>query len=185
MAEIFELVAETPCAGLLPLRIGALTAAEADLGTLSLLMPYQKQSRALSAALKEAHGMALPGPNRSTGKAGARAIWFGRDQVLLAGPAPDAGLAAHAAVSDQSDAWACISLQGAGAEDVLARLVPVDLRSGTFKRGHTVRTLIGHMNGSVTRTAQDTFVLLVFRSMAATLVHELKEAMETQAARAP
>ena len=53
-----------------------------------------------------------PGPNRATGKAGARAIWFGRGMILQGGPAPDPSLAEHAALTDQTDGWACVQLEG-------------------------------------------------------------------------
>lgn len=177
-----ELISKSPCDGLLPLKIGRVEATEADLGSLTAIMPYTGKDKALSETLKDAHGLAAPGPNRSTGKEGARAIWFGRGQLLLAGPEPDTSLAIHAALSDQSDAWACVELTGPDVEDVLARLVPVDMRSASFKRGQSVRTLIQHMNGSITRIGADRFLVLVFRSMAATLVHDLKEAMESVAA---
>ncbi len=101
----------------------------------------------------------------------------------MIGIAPDASLGQHAAVVDQSDAWCAVSLSGGTAEDVLARLVPVDLRRAQFKRGHTVRTQVGHMMTSVTRTGPDSFMILVFRSMAVTLIHELKQAMQFVAAR--
>lgn len=77
-----------------------------------------------------------------------------------------------------------MQLKGAGAVDVLARLVPVDLREDRFKRGHTLRTQLYHMSASITKTGADTFVILVFRSMASTLVHDMKTAMEAVAARA-
>lgn len=176
-----ELIAKTPCDGVLPLSAGTVTASEEDLGVLTSLASFKGAD--LSAALKDAHGMAAPAPNRATGKSGSRAIWFGREQVLLAGPSPDAALAQHAALTDQSDAWAIIRVDGDAARDVLARLVPVDLRPAHFKRGHTARTLIMHMNGSVTRVGENTYILMVFRSMAATLVHDLKSAMEAVAAR--
>lgn len=178
-----ELVAKSPCAGLLPLEIGAVNVSEEDLGAVTSVMPYKGQEKALSAALQAAHGMAFPAPNRATGKAGARAVWFGRDQAMLMGPAPEAALAAHAALSDQSDAWAAVRLEGEAAEAVLARLVPVDLRASVFKRGHTVRSQVAHMAGSVTRVGERAFLILVFRSMAATLVHDLKTAMEAAAVR--
>ena len=178
-----ELVAKTPCAGLLPLEVGSVTAAEEDLGTITALLPYRGKEKALSQALQAAHGMGLPAPNRATGRAGARALWFGRSQALLLGPAPDAALAEHAALTDQSDAWAAVRLEGDGAEAVLARLVPVDLRGHVFKRGHTARSQVAHMAGSVTRVGERAFLILVFRSMAHTLVHDLKTAMEAVAAR--
>ncbi|MDX2483649.1 MAG: sarcosine oxidase subunit gamma [Pseudodonghicola sp.] len=178
-----ELRANSPCAGALPLVIGSVTVREEDPGVITALLPYRGREAALSAALKAAHGMAFPAPNRTTGKAGARAIWAGRDQALLLGPVPDSALSEHAALSDHSDGWAAVRLEGAGAEAVLARLVPVDLRAQVFKRGHTVRSQVQHMAGSITRVGERAFLILVSRSMAVTLVHDLKTAMEAVAAR--
>lgn len=177
-----ELTAKTPCDGLLPLKIGAAELTEVEGGALTSLSPMGDVA-ALGAALEKAHGPGWPAPLRATGKAGARCIWFGRDAALLMGPVPDPALAEHAAVVDQSDAWAVVELKGAGAVDVLARLVPVDLREGQFKRGHSLRTQIYHMSASITKTGADTFLILVFRSMASTLVHDIKTAMEAVAAR--
>lgn len=181
MADTLTLTATSPCYGLPPKTLGTCTLTEADLGTLTSVAPFK--GAAVSDALKAAHGMAFPAPNRATGKSGARAIWFGRDIALLAGPAPDPGLGDLAALTDQSDAWACVTLSGDDAGAVLARLVPIDLRPAAFKQGHTARTQLGHMNASITRTGPDSFLILVFRSMAATLVHDLVTAMESLAAR--
>ncbi len=178
-----ELLARTPCQGLLPLEIGTVTATEEDIGTLTVLVPYRGRAGALRDALAAAHGLGLPAPGRVTTAGAAQAIWFGRGQVMLAGPDPDAGLARHAALSDQSDAWAVIRLDGAGAEAVLARLVPIDLRAAAFARDRTVRSQLMHMPASITRVGDRAFRLMVFRSMAATLVHDLKTAMEGVAAR--
>ena len=177
-----ELKQTSPCAGLLPVTLGDVTMSEMTPGRMTCLTAFGDPAD-LSAALERAHGMALPAPNRSSGKQGARCIWFGRGYVLLIGPAPDAALAAHAAVVDLSDAWATVSLKGAGAVDVLARLVPLDLREGHFKRGHTARSQVMHMQASVTRLASDEFMIMVFRSMAGTLVHDMKQAMAAVASR--
>lgn len=177
-----ELVETSPCAGLVPLTFGAVTLAEMSPGRLTSLSPFGDASD-MSAALEKAHGCALPQPNRSTGKEGARCLWFGRGEALLVGPAPDAALAKHGAVVEQSDAWAVVSLQGAGAVDVLARLVPVDLRDGVMKRGHTMRSQVMHMNASITKLGPDHFMIMVFQSMAGTLVHDLRGAMAAVASR--
>lgn len=178
-----KLVAQTPCDGLLPLTVGSVSVSEIDAGAIHSLSPFRGQSKLLSDAMKTAHGMALPAPNRASGKEGARAIWFGHGQVMLMGSLPDQALFSHAAVVDQSDAWAVVRLEGNGVEDVLARLVPVDLRPQNFKRGHTARTLLFHMAASVTRVGEKSFLIMVFRSMAGSLVHDLKRAMEGVAAR--
>ncbi len=178
-----NLVAKNPCAGLLPITAGMVALSEVDPGTITSLAPLRGKAEAGSAALHVAHGMAYPAPGRATGKAGARAVWAGLDQAFLIGPAPDPGLEAHYALTDQSDGWAALRLEGPGAEAVLARLCPLDLRPSVFKRGHTARSLLGHMNASVTRTGAQAFDILVFRSMARSAVHELGEAMRSVAAR--
>lgn len=178
-----ELIAKTPCEGLLPIAMDGIELHEEIPAAMTTLAPFNGRAAALSEALKAAHGMAFPAPGRTTGKAGARAVWFGRGQAMLVGPEPDATLAAHAALSDQSDAWAVVRLEGAGAGDVLARLVPVDLRASSFRRGHTVRSMCMHMMVSVTRVGETAFQIMAFRSMAATLVHDLKTAMEGVTAR--
>ncbi len=178
-----ELQAKSPCAGLLPITIGEVSLSEVDTGVMTSLAPYKNTDTAFGAALKVTHGMAAPAPNRATGKEGARAIWFGQRMVLLMGPKADAGLAKHAALVDQSDAWAVVRLEGPGARDVLARLTPIDLREAVFKRGHTARTELQHMMASITRIGADSYQIMVFRAFAETLVHDLKTAMEGVAAR--
>lgn len=178
-----DLKPKTPLDGVVPITIGAMTLREVSVGCLTSLAPYKGQTKAVSDALKAAHGMAFPAPNRATGKDGARAIWFGRDQAVLLGPEPDVGLARLCAVTDQSDAWAVVELSGAAARDVLARLTPIDMRDSQFKRGHTARTDIMHMAGSITRIGADSFLILVFRSMAQTLLHDLEKAMAGVASR--
>ena len=177
-----DLKPKSPCAGLLPLTVGSVTLEEVDAGTLTSLSPMGKAVD-LSAALEAAHGMTLPEPNRSTRSEEARCVWFGRGEALLMGPVPHVGLGDHAAVVDVSDGWAVVSLSGPDAVDVLARLVPVDLRARAFGEGQTVRTQVLHMSASITRTGEESFLVLVFRSMAQTLVHDLNQAMESVAAR--
>ena len=77
-----------------------------------------------------------------------------------------------------------LRLEGAGVEEVLARLTPLDLNPGMFKRGHAARSLLGHMNMVIARVGAEAFEIMVFRSMTKTAVHELEEAMKSIAARA-
>lgn len=178
-----NLVAKSPCAGLLPLTVGRTSATEVDAGRMTMVSPRKGHAEALGKVMQSAHGLGFPAPN-SAGTAGeVRAIWFGHSSALLIGTEPADGMSEVAALVDQSDAWAVVCLEGAGAEDVLARLVPVDLRLVSFPVGATARSKIGHMSGSVTRVGEDAYWLMVFRSMAETLVHDLKSAMEAVAAR--
>lgn len=179
-----ELRVKTACDGLESLNIGALSLVEAAPQTLTTVAPYQGQQDALDLALQAAHGLGYPGVHASCrNNTGARAIWFGRDMALLMGAEPDPGLAKHAALTDQSAGWAVMELAGAGAEDVLARLCPVDLREAHFAIGAALRTEARHMMASLCRLDKDRFQIMVFRSLARTLHHDLKTAMEAWAAR--
>ncbi len=178
-----ELLSKTLCEGLLPLEIGDLRLSEVVPGQITSIAPFLGQAKALSAALKDAHGMAWPAAGRSTGRDGARCIWTGKDQSMLIGPVPNTGLARFAAFTDQSDAWAVVRIEGPLVEAVLARLMPIDLRAGVFKRGHAAQTLLQHMTVSVTRISENAFQIMAFRSMAGTLVHDLSTAMLAVAAR--
>ena len=176
---MIDLTPQMPFAGLLPVSFGDTTLGELDLGHITSLSPYWGQENAANVALKAAYGVGIPAPGRATGKTGARAIWSGQGQAFLLGPAPDIALAKTCAITDQSDGWAVAELTGPNARNVLARLCPLDLRPSVFKRGHTARSLLGHMNAQITRTGADTYMLMVFRSMAATAAHEISEAMRS------
>jgi len=180
---VVKLVEKTPAEGLLPLEINGISLTELVPAAITSLMPFDGQEAAASALLSSLLGMECPHPNRSTGRDGARAVWVGRGQIFVVGKAVDASVARHAALTDQSDAWAVFSLQGHGVEDVLARLTPLDLNRAVFKRGHAARSLLGHMSAVILRTGENTFEIMVFRSMARTAVHELETAMRAVAAR--
>lgn len=176
-----DLIAKTPCAGLLPIKIGTVTLSEIVVERMWSVAPFKGKTEAVTTALKPL-GLSFPTPNRMVGKTGGWAIWAGHGMALLEVAAlPD--LAGLAAVADQSDAWAVVEVKGPDAQDVLARLVPVDLRAASFKQGYTARSLVGHMTASVSRLGPDTFEVMVMRSMAATLVHELTRAATLYAGR--
>ena len=176
-----KLIAKTACADLLPCTIGTVTLTETIAGPMTLVAPFAGQQAAVSQALTAALGVGFPAPNRVLGR-DVRMLWCGVGQAVLIGAdCPDL---VGAACIDHSDAWAVVQVEGIDAAAVLARLTPIDLRRGVFKRGHTARTLIGHMTGGITRLGNHAFEVMVMRSMAATLVHELTQAAENIAARA-
>lgn len=174
-----ELVERSACHGLLPVRHGTVTLDEVDAGPIASLTPFGDASDVLQAR----HGLEWPKPGQSSVDGDLRCIWFGRDDVLLMGAAPDEALHSVAAVVDQSDAWACVELSGANAVDVLARVVPLDLRDAAFPIDATARCQIVHMSASITKVRPDCFRILVFRSMAGTLVHDLAQGMVSVATR--
>lgn len=178
---LLDLTAKTPLEGLKPRRIGGVELAELRFDAITSLAPCKGQEAAVSDALKSQIGAAFPKPGRSTGKAGRRVTWSGMGQAFVLGPrlAPIPG----AAMTDQSDAWAAVALEGEPVPDVLARLTPLDLRPAVFKTGHAARSEVAHMPALLMRTGKTRYEVMVFRSMAKTLLHELERAMQIVAAR--
>lgn len=131
----------------------------------------------------EVLGGKLPKVQRSVRTGGGEVVWWSRGQFMMFGALDVPAMGGIAAVTDQSDAWSVFELSGAQSEAVLARLVPVDLRQATFKRGHCARTVLNHMPLHVTRISNAGFRLMTFRSMAQTAAHELEFVMRSVAAR--
>jgi heterotetrameric sarcosine oxidase gamma subunit len=176
-----ELIAKSALEGHGTLALGGVTLAEGSAGPITSIAVLPGGAKAVAKTLK-LFALAMPAPNSFAEKAGARIIWTGRDQAFLTGVAAPA--LDGAAVTDQSDGWAVLALSGLGAADVLARLVPLDLRLSAFPVGRAVRSGLNHMNAVILRTGDYAFEIMVFRSMARTAWHEIAAAMETVAARA-
>lgn len=174
-----SLIAKTPLAGHWPETHGDLTLSEVALDRITSVAPFRGQEAALAKALKPL-GLAFPTPGRFAEQGSAVLVWTGRDQAFLIGPPLETPAAA---LTDQSDGWACLRLEGPGAEVALARLVPLDLRAQAFPPGTVARTALGHINCILLRRAA-AFEILVFRSMARSAWHDLREAMQRLAARA-
>ena len=145
------------------------------------IAPERGAERAVSDALRQHFGAAFPAPGRSTAKAGMRLVWFAPGEALLLGPPAPRLRGAY--LADQGSAWAGLRLEGAGAPDVLARLVPLDLRFGRFGRGHAARSLLGQVPLVVWRAGSQALGLLVPRSMAGFAADEIKRVMRLVAAR--
>jgi heterotetrameric sarcosine oxidase gamma subunit len=175
-----ELIAKPPLPHA-PVTIGQVTLGTLALPRITSVAPFQGQDKALAKVLKPM-GLSFPAPNRSVTKGDATLIWTGRGQAFLIGPDP-APLAGLAALTDQTDGWAALTLQGPHATDVLARLIPLDLRPAAYPTGQTARTALNHMNAVLWRTSPYSFTLMVFRSMAQTAWHEIESAMHGVAAR--
>lgn len=171
-----DLTAKTPCAGLLPLDMAGISLQEVTPAALTSVAPFHGQAKAVSAALKKAVGAGLP----ATGRREGAVTWFGDGLYLVTGQVSLDG----AAITDQSDAWAVVEIAGPGVEDVLARLIPIDLRASDFAEGAVARTMLAHLSVAIIRSGPRAFEIMVMRSMAATLVHDLKTAMQGVAARA-
>ena len=177
-----KLIAQHPLSEALPKKIGSVSFTAHHPDKITSIAPYEGQGKAVSDALNAALLMRFPSPNRALQSQAGRLIWAGKGVALLFdADVPD--IANLAATTDQSDAWAIVRIDGPQTEDILARLVPIDLAKPAFKVGHTARTMVGHMTGTVTRIGPQAFEIMVMRSMASTLLHDLTRAAKGVAAR--
>lgn len=170
-----KLIPSLATEGRLPLEIGAVVLEDAQPEAITWLAPFNRKKSAVTRALG-----GFPGPGEVLEVRAGRALSVGPGQALILG-APV--ICDGAAVVDQSDGWTVVALDGADARAVLARLTALDLRDAALPEGGTARTLLGHMTASITRTGAYRYELMVFRSMARTLLHEVERAMRHVAAR--
>jgi heterotetrameric sarcosine oxidase gamma subunit len=152
-----ELIAKSALEGQGPVTAGGVTLAELQVGPITSIAVLPGGAKALAKGLKPM-GLTFPAQNSFAEKKGA-------------------------AVTDQSDGWAVLSLSGLAAVEVLARLVPLDLRLAAFPVGRVARSGLNHMNAVILRTGDYAVEVMVFRSMARTAWHELETTMHMVAAR--
>lgn len=109
----------------------------------------------------------------------------GPDKWLVLAPTADASrltaelgkaLGDTASLLDQSDGRVLIELSGNVAREALAKGTAVDLDPGIFPIGHSAITAFGHVTVHLTRSAEDTYELIVMRSYAEALQEMLVEA---------
>lgn len=171
----------SPAAGLLPQSMGRMTLTEWAQMPITWVGLLSTDVVAASGDLQAQIGAALPAPGQSLPCTGGHILWAGMGQALIMGAALSS--VAGASVVDQSDAWCALRLSGPDAPAIMARLCPLDLGFDQFEEGVVARSLIGHMNGIIWRDGADSLTVMVYRSFAQTLVHELTHAMRAYAAR--
>jgi heterotetrameric sarcosine oxidase gamma subunit len=142
---VVSLVASSPFDHALPLTPGEIRLTEVPVEDAVLIAPFEGAEREVGAILQKSLGLLFPGPGETARSAEARILWAGPGRALLIGAALPEGLGDRAAITDQGDGIAALGISGQGVEAVLARLVPIDLRSRAFPVGRTARTLVGHM----------------------------------------
>ncbi|MFN3722188.1 MAG: sarcosine oxidase subunit gamma [Paracoccaceae bacterium] len=170
-----DLIAK-PALDCAPVSHAGTTLAVGAMARITAIAPFPGQADAVARAL----GMPFPAPNRVTEAGDARLVWVGRDMAFLIGAVAPKDL--PAAVTDQSDGWATFTLSGASAVDVLARLLPLDLRG--VQKDQAFRTALNHLPLILMAEGPGAFTLLTFRSMARTAWHEIEDAIVKVAARA-
>ncbi len=177
-----ELIAKSPLSDITPITLGGLRLSELALGPITSIAPLPGQDKAVGKALKPL-GLTFPAPNTFASAAEAKLVWTARNQAFLIGVAAPNAMPG-AALTDQSDGWAGLRIEGPTTADALMRPYPLDLRLKSFPVGTAARAPLNHMQSVLMRTAPYAFDLLVFRSMARTAWHEIEAAMRTLAARA-
>ena len=167
-----NLIAISPLVGQAPVTLAATRLEQAHLGQITSIACFPGCNAEVATKLGS-----FPSPNTVA----ANLIWTGPDQAFLLGEAPD--LTGLAATTDQSGAWAAFRLTGPKAADALMRLYPLDLRATQFPPQTCARAPLGHMQSVLVREA-DSFLILIFRSMARTAWHEIETALHALEARA-
>ena len=130
-----------------------------------------------------------PPPGRTANGDGMTFLWTGHEQWFVeAQESTLGGLEAllretfedSAAVTDQSDAWASLRLEGLATRAVLEKLCPLDLHPGAFPPGATARTTMEHLSAIITlRDDRGRFSILTPRSSAASFLHHLHQAADS------
>ena len=178
-----ELTATTPLNGY-EKSFGETTLAEPQgLALVSLACPLNGDE-ALGAALT---GMDLtrPAAGNSTIYGDTRLIWTAPDQMLLvfAHSTPDAVAAVAARtgdtayLTDQTDNWCALSLEGPLARMALERICPLDLHNDSFAVDSAARTVMEHLGVLIVRTGADAFLLLSASSSAGSFLHAVETSL--------
>lgn len=171
---------------LLRTRDGGVVATERDELALAIVMARRGKTQALADRVREQLHVELPeGPRRAVNGELAFAgigpgMWLAtRDKGINAFSRELRGLLSDvAAVSDQSDAYAVLSLAGFNVREILAKLVSIDLHSRAFSTGDIAVTMAGHLALTVWRLEDQAngspiFELAVPRSFAESFAHAL------------
>lgn len=127
-------------------------------------------------------GAAAPETPKAVATADATLIWSGADQFLVLSKGGEHAMdslapvfAGSASLSDQSHARALISVSGAKARMMLAKLSSIDLHPDVFGVGAAAATSMDHTSVTLwrgnDRDGQAVFNLLVFATFAESLWH--------------
>ncbi len=156
---------------------------------LASLATRRGQETELRTRAKARFGLEPPAPGRSAGGDAMTFLWTGHEQWFVEAPESALGgleallqeaLGDTAAVTEQSDAWASLRLEGPATRAVLEKLCPLDLHPGAFPPGATARTTLEHLSAIVTsRDDRGSFSILTPRSSAGSFLHHLRLAADS------
>jgi methylglutamate dehydrogenase subunit D len=154
---------------------GVTVTARHGLGIASLIVAEGREA-ALAQAVKARFGLDLPVSPLATRSTERALVWAGPGQWLLVttgrgGFTEDLqALSGLAAIADQSDGCAALTLSGDKIREALAKGCMIDLHPSAFPVGHTALTGIAHIDVHLWRAADGpdgtVFEIMVARSMA-------------------
>ena len=81
-------------------------------------------------------------------------------------------------LSDQSDSWAILELQGPSAARALERICPIDLSGTEFGEHSVARTVMEHISVIIERPAVDTYRLYSPRSSSNSFLHAMTVSLD-------
>ena len=162
----------------------------ADFALVSIALPLGEEAGALK-AIKASFGAELPDPGRYVrGKEGQALIRTGPDQALVMFTHSTADAARVVAdklkdaayLTDQSDVWVALDVEGKGARTALERICPLDLHPDSFSVEMAQRTVMEHLGVLILRTDDNSFRLLSASSSAKTFAHAVEVSARNTAA---
>lgn len=139
-------------------------------------------------SIKSSLGAQWPKTGHSTSSADGvyRLLGLQPDQifVLLSTPSGNDGqsvklptLDTSAYITDQSDSWAGLCIEGESAVLALERICPIDLHPSVFAIDQVTRTIMEHLAVIILREAENRFLLLSPASSANSFLHALKTSL--------
>jgi len=168
--------------------VGATTVAEQGLRGMITLRGDLSAAR-LKKACKAVTGAEMPGKRGVSIKGESGIAWMSPDELLLLVPHSEADAivakidaalkGTHFLAVNVSDARAMISVQGAGAREVLARVCPADLRAKSLGAGEMRRTRLAQVPAAIWTQDGTDFNVICFRSVAGYVFDLLANAAAT------
>lgn len=154
-----------------------------DLAIVSIATPLDGE-QALTDAVNDGFGTTMPKVGGSSLSHDGRTRFLGMapDQIfaVFTHDRPDARevvdetLAGTAYITDQTDVWVALHIEGPGARAALERICPIDLHPDAFAEGAAARTVMEHLGTIVVRDGMDSFLLLSARSSADSFLHAVE-----------
>ena len=150
-----------------------------DLTIASVACPLDGRAE-LAGAVMRSWSAELPEPGRSTASADGEVKILGMspDQFFVistaaapAGEFVSRAVAGAGYVTDQSDNWVTLRLEGPLVLPALERICPLDLDPAAFAVGSVARTVMEHLGAIIHREGRDRLLLLSASSSAHSFLH--------------